>query len=903
MQCTISSSMLLTVLQHTEAPVVTQQPFSTTVQAGQTANLSALVSGVPAAALQWQSRQGHSFLLWNDVSNPGGNQANYTTPVLNLADDGIQFRLVATNSAGTTTSDVVTVFVRAGAVAPSINTQPQSIAVAAGSEALFAVNAAGTEALSYQWFRGGNAITAANSPQLRIGAASAADAGDYTVRVSNTAGSVVSQTATLSITAVQSPVAPSIVTQPAALTVTEGNGATFGVGATGSAPLNFQWQRNGVDIPGATAPTITLPAVDAGQSGTYALRVSNAAGTALSQAAMLTVLAAAGAPTAPSIVTQPSGVVVAPGMSATLAVSATGTGPFSYQWQRDGQPLAGQTGPVLTLASASFLDAGTYRVQVSNATGSATSAGAQLLLLGTPVINTPPAAVTATEGQAATFTVAATGNALHYQWLRNGSAIPGAEAASYTTPALVRADSGAVYGVIVYNGAGLLFSPGATLQVNATSAAYEGFDYPLGDLLQGKNGGTGWSGAWAVTANNGAALTNAAQSGQIATGLRYRDSAGNDLVTSGGAWQTSSGISAGIATRLTLATLGAPGTTRWISFLVKQAAVAAPPNMAAVTLGVDAAAGPLRTMAGISDDGSAHVGGLFNRTSNGTNAGFVPGSVAMVLVRVDFGVSGAYDDTMSLWLNPPLDPAVALGAPLASFPSANFADAFNGLAFIWGYDRSFTFDELRLGATRDVVSPYTPPAGNGTLVFTTDFATMPAEMSPGTAAIEASQGYAALPIGGGATWGSQMLRSATGNVVTLTLTGLPAHQWLSLDFLFAAIDSLDGAGTYPAGDYFRITVDGVDVFREAFENSDASGPQTYLPPPGVQLARKVDLGFSGPGGWYTDSAYWMGGEPSLQRIPHSASSATITMRIEGVGNQSLDDESWGLGKLRVRAGP
>ncbi len=76
-----------------------------------------------------------------------------------------------------------------------------------------------------------------------------------------------------------------------------------------------------------------------------------------------------------------------------------------------------------------------------------------------------PAAASVIEASTATFTVTATGAALRYQWLRNGLTIAGATSASHTTLATALADSGAVYGVLVYNGAGLLLSQPAVLTV------------------------------------------------------------------------------------------------------------------------------------------------------------------------------------------------------------------------------------------------------------------------------------------------------------------------------------------------------------------------------------------------------------------------------------------------------
>lgn len=184
-------------------------------------------------------------------------------------------------------------------------------------------------------------------------------------------------------------------------------------------------------------------------------------------------------------------------------------------------------------------------------------------------------------------------------------------------------------------------------------------------------------------------------------------------------------------------------------------------------------------------------------------------------------------------------------------------------------------------------------------VFYSDFnGTLPTEINPGSATLTGVQGYAGLgPVGN--QFSGNFLRSATGNTVTLSLTGLPAHDTISLEFLFAAIDSLDGTGTFPAGDFFKIVFDGVTLFSESFANALPSQIQSYVPPAGVELARHVDLGFSGPGSFFTDSAYNLGADPLFANFAHTGSTATIDFFIFGVGNQSLDDESWAMDNLRV----
>lgn len=188
-------------------------------------------------------------------------------------------------------------------------------------------------------------------------------------------------------------------------------------------------------------------------------------------------------------------------------------------------------------------------------------------------------------------------------------------------------------------------------------------------------------------------------------------------------------------------------------------------------------------------------------------------------------------------------------------------------------------------------------------VFSTSFdGSLPTEISPGTATLTGVQGYAGLgPIGN--QFGGNFLRSATGNTVTLTLNNLPTHDTISLAFLFAAIDSLDGTGTFPAGDFFKIVFDGTTLFSESFANALPTQIQSYVPPAGVELARHASLGFT-PGGdanscCYSDSAYNFGADPLFANFAHTGSSAKIDFFIFGPGNQSLDDESWAMDNLRV----
>ncbi|EHR69768.1 immunoglobulin I-set domain-containing protein [Burkholderiales bacterium JOSHI_001] len=468
-ECVTGSPTRVEVIQQGAVPRFTEAPRSMLVRTGQTASLSATVTGLPTPTLQWQTRPANASGAWTDVS--GATSTSFTTALLGLADNGTQFRLVATNALGTAESAPVTVSVSDLNVAPTFTTQPASLSVASGSDAAFAVAARGTEALNYQWHLNGNPIAGANAAVLRLPAVTPAQAGTYSVVVSNAAGSTTSADAMLTVGPAGAPlVAPSIVTQPASVLVNAGNTATFGVGVSGSAPFTFQWLRNAQPIAGATQAVYSIASATSVDAAIYSVQVSNAAGSAVSFRVQLTVTPAPRIE-AVTLMAHPAPQVQSPGGTASFVVAASGTGPLSYQWLKDGTPIAGATGAVLTLGNLGTADIAAYSVTVGNVLGGITSDAAPLTLLNAPVIVAPPQAARAAVGGTARFSVTASGSGLRYQWLRNNVAIPGADSASYTTPALAPADSGAIYAVLVYNGAGVVFSTPAVLSMESPPAA------------------------------------------------------------------------------------------------------------------------------------------------------------------------------------------------------------------------------------------------------------------------------------------------------------------------------------------------------------------------------------------------------------------------------------------------
>ncbi len=191
------------------------------------------------------------------------------------------------------------------------------------------------------------------------------------------------------------------------------------------------------------------------KSGTYSFTVdawqnTNRTGSVTPGSTSLTVVGNSG--TAPAIVSQPASQTVDAGSNVTLSVTASGSPAPTYQWLKDGVAINGATGASLTFLPVKLGNAGTYAVVVTNSVSSTTSSNAVLTvttpLAAAPVITVQPVSQTVAPGGSVTFSVAATGASLTYQWLKNGTAIAGATANTLTLANLQPSDA-AYYTVVV----------------------------------------------------------------------------------------------------------------------------------------------------------------------------------------------------------------------------------------------------------------------------------------------------------------------------------------------------------------------------------------------------------------------------------------------------------------------
>ncbi len=172
---------------------------------------------------------------------------------------------------------------------------------------------------------------------------------------------------------------PRIVQQPRGVEGTIGGNALLFASAFGAPPLRYQWRRNGLPIPGETAPILAMDDLSFFDEGVYEVVVSNDHGSVVSDEARISLTTRA--PSSARIAVAPHTLAPAIGSRATLTAHAEGTRPFYYRWWKDGKAIPGARGPVLELTNLQPSDSGGYEVEVANFLGTARSDSVRLTVV------------------------------------------------------------------------------------------------------------------------------------------------------------------------------------------------------------------------------------------------------------------------------------------------------------------------------------------------------------------------------------------------------------------------------------------------------------------------------------------------------------------------------------------
>lgn len=334
--------------------VIEKQPESQSVRTGSDVTFEVFATASPSPSYQWK---------FNTSNIAGATNATLVLRNVQAANVG-SYTVVVGNFLGSVTSAPATLAV---SPPPVITVHPKPATVATGSKATFNVTATGFEPLTYQWRFNTIALLGATNVSLVVTNVKAANVGEYSVRVTNPGGSVISDSARLTVLG---PLV--IIDKPLSQTVPVGTNVLISVSVSGTPPISYQWLFAGKNVVGATNEVLSLTNVQSADSGEYTVQITNPVSSIVSPSAKLTVL------DPPLITGQPQAQTVAVGGVASFAVFASGEPPLNYEWLFNGVPIDGASSSFLVLTDVQTASAGKYSVNVWNSVGLITSAEASL---------------------------------------------------------------------------------------------------------------------------------------------------------------------------------------------------------------------------------------------------------------------------------------------------------------------------------------------------------------------------------------------------------------------------------------------------------------------------------------------------------------------------------------------
>ncbi|MBM2816543.1 MAG: C-terminal target protein [Ignavibacteria bacterium] len=346
-------------------------------------------------ALQYQWRKNGSNII-------GANTSTYAKPSAAVGDAGI-YDCVVSSLCAPVSSNSATLIVN---ILTAITQQPTPQEICTNGNTSFYVVATGSD-LTYQWQKNGTNISGANSATYSIINVTNSDAGDYRVIV--TGKCLPSQTSQLVALTVAT--RPSISTQPTSQNICEGTKAVLTVNATGSTGMQYQWRKNGTNIPNATSATFSINSVAITDAGLYAVVVTGLCPpTTTSQSATITIIQN------PKITAHPVTQNVREGDDVSLSVIATGPN-LNYQWRKNSVYIALATNSSLDLKSVKLTDAGSYDCVVSNNCSGTTSNPA--ILTVTPLGSGPILTLSQTEVDFGIVLIGSSKDSLLAQCMKN----------------------------------------------------------------------------------------------------------------------------------------------------------------------------------------------------------------------------------------------------------------------------------------------------------------------------------------------------------------------------------------------------------------------------------------------------------------------------------------------------
>jgi hypothetical protein len=302
----------------------------------------------------------------------GANENSIKLTATSLSDSG-SYSVVATNPISTVGSNDSTVSVK---LKPAIELQPASVTVVKGESTSLNVSASGDGTLAYQWYFNGLQINGADSSQLTIESTEKTDQGSYITVISSEYGVVSSTQANINVLM---PV--EITSNPIGGIVSEYGSISLDIIVSGTGPIDYTWYKGRSKIEGANESKLIFDNIRTKDAGEYSVVVSNRINSVTTDSVTIDVVRpvvivrdVTQSKSKNILLVDESGVkseyqYYNEGSYVRLYAVATGTGPLTYQWQKNNLDLIGQNRSTLTFTSINDEDEGTYRLVVSNKVG------------------------------------------------------------------------------------------------------------------------------------------------------------------------------------------------------------------------------------------------------------------------------------------------------------------------------------------------------------------------------------------------------------------------------------------------------------------------------------------------------------------------------------------------------
>ena len=378
--------------------------------------------------------------LHNGIEIPGASSAIYGKASAKAIDEG-SYQVRVSSAGQTLFSSLATLQVNTTNIALDFTRQPSGATLVSGQSLTLSAETNMSDNVEIRWQRNGSLLTSQRGSTLQIFDVANSDSGAYRAIASRNGQITYSNFAHVQVTDALSGI--QITEHPQSIALLNGQQASLQVKASGGGFLRYQWFKNGAELIDATRSYLTLSNVSAADEGRYFVEVSNSSGKIASSRAEIQVISNNAAL---ELLEHPRSAQVYLGDTHTLGVKTSAQTSHTYQWFKNGNPIAGAQSEYFTISDAKTGDSGAYHVIATSALGSLTSNTANITVRERPSLALSWAMPSERENGEPLNPGEIYGYRLEYGYkpnsIHNGVTVVGASNTQFT---LANLDAGSVY--------------------------------------------------------------------------------------------------------------------------------------------------------------------------------------------------------------------------------------------------------------------------------------------------------------------------------------------------------------------------------------------------------------------------------------------------------------------------